>query len=32
MDASIEARVPYQDTYVKGDVRRLPVELKVVFK
>ena len=29
MAASIEARVPYQDTYVTGNVRRLPVKLKV---
>lgn len=29
MVASIEARVPYQDTYVTGNARRLPIELKV---
>lgn len=29
MAASIEARVPYQDTYVTGNARRLPIELKV---
>ena len=29
MAASIEARVPYQDTYVVGNARRLPMELKV---
>ena len=29
MAASIEARVPYQDTYVVGNARRLPIELKV---
>ncbi len=29
MAASIEARVPYQDTYVTGNVRRLPMALKI---
>ena len=29
MAASIEARVPYQDTYVTGNARRLPMKLKV---
>ena len=29
MAASIEARVPYQDTYVTGNVKRLPMGLKV---
>ena len=31
MAASIEARVPYQDTYVAGNTKRLPMELKVDF-
>ncbi len=29
MAASIEARVPYQDTYVTNNARKLPMELKV---
>ncbi len=29
MAASIEARVPYQDTYVTGNASRLPMKLKV---
>ncbi len=29
MAASIEARVPYQDTFITGNARRLPMKLKI---